>query len=113
MNWVTYKNRTSSAYKFSTDDRNDPVIDELKAAVKVWNARIHRLFECGYYTEFQPRHMYGSSNKIQPWKTPEHMRLKRVDLKGRGPRRQLGRYYYHGLPLDLAKHFDVYVGNIR
>ena len=48
------------------------------------------LFECGYYTEFQPRHMYGSSNKIQPWKTPEHMRLKRVDLKGRGPRRQLG-----------------------
>ena len=35
MNWVTYKNRTSSAYKFSTDDRNDPVIDELKAAVKV------------------------------------------------------------------------------
>ena len=41
------------------------------------------------------------------------MRLKRVDLKGRGPRRQLARYYSHGLPLDLATHFDVYVGNIR
>ena len=112
MNWVTYKNRSSSAYKFSTDDRNDPVIDELKASVKVWNTRIKRLFECGYYTEFKPRRMYGS-NPIQPHNTPEHMRLKRVDLKGRGPRRIAGLIYSHGLPLSYAKHFDVYVGNIR
>ena len=78
-NWVTYKNRKSENYRFSTTDRNDPAIAELKEMIKNENKWIRRF------------------NNNQPTLS--------LRIRPRGPRNG----HYHDTPMANATHYDIYI----
>ena len=85
MAYVTYKNRSSSDYKFTVDTLNDPVIGDLKKLIKEHNSVLNRV------------------NK--------HLGFRKYNTKGirirpRGPRKSA---YAHDTPWENATHYDVYI----
>jgi len=87
MSYVTYKNRTSSDYRFTTTDLNDPTITELKQALVKQNNEIKAR-----------RKRFPNSIYFQP--------TKGIRIRPRGP---LVSAYAHDTPWENATHYDVYV----
>lgn len=89
MAYVTYKNRTSENYRFTTTDINDPAIAELKALLVTRNGYIKRA-----------RKMYGLTSFYGKQKTQG------VFIRPRGPRKNSWAY---DTPKENATRFDVYI----
>ena len=85
MAYVTYKNRTSSDYKFTVDTLNDPVIGDLKQLLKEHNSVLNRV---------------NKSLGFRKYNT------KGVRIRPRGPRVSA---YAHDTPWENATHYDVYL----
>ena len=95
--WITTKNRdVHSSYRFSTTDKNHPLIQEMKDIAKKEN---------------KSRRKYAKQNNREP-------NIIRLRLMPRGPRttasqivygRNRRRSYDSYLPMEFATHFDVYV----
>lgn len=67
--WITYKNRTSINYKFSTDDYNHPKIAELKNVLKMankWSTKIKN------YVWVRPRGPRDGDTHDTPLKNATH-----------------------------------------
>jgi len=82
---LTFKNRSSDAYKFTTTDANCPEVLELKETVKERNAQIRE------------RMMRFNPNK-------KFIKQYRIRIRPRGPRNG----NYHDTPKANATHFDIY-----
>ena len=93
MAYVTYKNRTSDDYRFTTTDLNDPNIAELKAILTEQNGHIKRA-----------RKMYGVTSY---WGSKS---TKGIRIRPRGPRKTS---WSHDTPWENATHYDVYVREYR
>ena len=91
MTFVTYKNRSSSDYRFSTTDLNDPAITELKEMLKRRNAEVksaRRRF---------PDYPYAQNRLTQG-----------LRIRPRGPRLS---QWAKDTPWENATHYDVYIRN--
>ena len=96
MSYVTYKNRSSSNYRFTTVDLNDPSIDDLKTMIKKLNdnAKYSRELQKQRFGEIKyPRPSFG------------------IRIRPRGPRVGGFNYYgtYYDTPMENATHYDVYI----
>lgn len=91
MAYVTYKNRTSDDYRFTTTDLNDPTIAELKQALVKQNDEIKAR-----------RKRFPNSAYFQP--------TQGIRIRPRGPRVSA---YAHDTPWENATHYDVYVREYR
>lgn len=89
MAYVTYKNRTSQDYRFTTTDLNDPNIAALKAILTEQNGYIKRA-----------RKLYGITSYWGKQST------KGIRIRPRGPRVSA---YAHDTPWENATHYDVYI----
>ena len=97
--WITTKNRdVHSSYRFSTTDKNHPLIQEMKAIAKEEN---------------KSRRKYAKRNNREA-------DIIRLRLMPRGPRaessaivygRNRRKSYDSYLPMEFATHFDVYVSD--
>lgn len=88
MAYVTYKNRSSSDYRFSVKSLDDPAISELKAILVEQNSHIKRA-----------RKLYGF---LSYWGSKPTRGLR---IRPRGPRNG----DTHDTPIENATHFDVYI----
>lgn len=86
MGWVTYKNRTSENYKFTTDRLSDPAIADLKAMVKQKNEWIKNV-------------------RKNPFISTEY-NTQGVWIRPRGPRVSA---WAKDTRMEDATHYDVYV----
>jgi len=93
MAYVTYKNRTSTDYRFTVDSLDDPAIADLKAMLAERNAGIvrHRKIV---------RKLYGA-DAVRDGRKTQGLRI-----RPRGPRLH---NYAHDTPIENATRFDVYV----
>lgn len=89
MAYVTYKNRTSADYRFTTTDINDPMIVELKEMLVKENTLIKN-----------SRKRYPNLPWVQERKT------KGIRIRPRGPRPHA---FSHDTPWENATRYDVYV----
>ena len=92
MAYVTYKNRSSSDYRFTVTSLDDPAIADLKAMLVERNAGIVR------YRKIS-RKLYGAA-AIRGQNTQG------LRIRPRGPRPHP---FAHDTPIENATHFDVYV----
>ena len=92
MAYVTYKNRSSSDYRFTVTSLDDPAIADLKAMLESRNAGIIRYRK-------MVRKLYGDL-------AARGQNTQGLRIRPRGPR--LHRYA-HDTPMENATHFDVYV----
>ena len=88
MAYVTYKNRTSENYRFTTTDLNDSAIAELKALLIHRNGYIKRYRKSPYFNIKNDRKTQG------------------VFIRPRGPRKNS---WARDTPIENATHFDVYI----
>lgn len=88
MAYVTYKNRTSSDYRFTVESLDDPAIADFKAILVKQNGYIIRA-----------RKMYGLTSYYGKQSTQG------LRIRPRGPRNGAT----HDTPIENATHFDVYV----
>jgi len=88
MAYVTYKNRTSSDYRFTVESLDDPAIADFKAILVRQNGYIIRA-----------RKMYGLTSYYGQQPTQG------LRIRPRGPRNG----DTHDTPIENATHFDVYV----
>lgn len=89
MAYVTYKNRTSADYRFTTTDLNDPMIAELKEMLTKENVDIKRARK-------------RFPNSIYPFTR----NTKGIRIRPRGPRTSV---WAKDTPWENATHYDVYV----
>lgn len=89
MAYVTFKNRSSNDYRFSTTDLNDPMIAELKAQI------VKRNNEIKASKKRFPDSIYAQSLKTRG-----------IRIRPRGPRKNS---WAHDTPWENATHYDVYV----
>ena len=90
MSYATYKNRTSANYRFTTNDLNDPSIDELKTMIKKLNdnAKQSRNFQIKRFGMIKyNRPTFG------------------IRIRPRGPRAN----DYYDTPAKNATRYDVYI----
>ena len=87
MAYVTYKNRTSSDYRFSVTSLDDPAIAEFKAMLVNANEGIKRYRQSSWFNPKYDRPTQG------------------LRIRPRGPRDG----DTHDTPFKNATHFDVYV----
>ena len=92
MAYVTYKNRSSSNYRFTVDSLDNPAIADLKAMLESRNAGIVR------YRKIV-RKLYGA-DAVDGEKTQG------LRIRARGPRLH---NFAHDTPFENATRFDVYV----
>ena len=88
MAYVTYKNRTSENYRFTTDSLDDPAIAELKELLAYHNGFVKRYRKSPYFNIKNDRPTQG------------------VFIRPRGPRKNSWAY---DTPIENATHFDVYI----
>ena len=93
MAYVTYKNRSSSDYRFTVESLDDPAISGLKDILKKDNAFIVRA-----------RRLAGLNSYWGKQST------KGLRIRPRGPRVSA---YAHDTPWENATHYDVYVREYR
>lgn len=67
--WITYKKRSSENYKFSTDDRSHPLIDDLKTHLKERNKWVRKHKE---YVRIRPRGPRDGDTRDTPLKNATH-----------------------------------------
>ena len=89
MAYVTYKNRSSSDYKFTVDTLNDPVISDLKQLLKEHNSVLNRINKNLGFRKYN---------------------TKGIRIRPRGPRNSSWAY---DTPMENATHFDVYVRDYK
>jgi small-conductance mechanosensitive channel len=87
-------NRTSFAYQFSVDNKQDEDLIALKQRVRERNERIREIY--------RKYNMFDSNCKLD-----------KVSLMARGPRKHDGRRYDSNLPHKYAVYFDVYLSEDR
>lgn len=92
MAYVTYKNRTSSDYRFTVDSLDDPAIADLKAMLAERNSNIVRYRKV-------VRKLYGAD-------AVDGQKTQGLRIRPRGPRLH---NYAHDTPIENATRFDVYV----
>lgn len=85
MAYVTYKNRSSSDYKFTVDTLNDPVISDLKQLLKEHNSVLNRVNKRLGFRKYS---------------------TKGIRIRPRGPRKNS---WAHDTPWENATHYDVYL----
>jgi hypothetical protein len=85
MAYVTYKNRSSSDYKFTVDTLNDPVIGDLKQLLKEHNWVLNRVNKNLGFRKYN---------------------TKGIRIRPRGPRKNS---WAHDTPWENATHYDVYL----
>lgn len=89
MAYVTYKNRSSDDYRFTTTDLNDPEIINLKSILIRHNTEIKR-----------SRKNYGRMSFFGQQPT------KGLRIRPRGPRLS---QWAKDTPWENATHYDVYI----
>jgi hypothetical protein len=92
MAYVTYKNRTSENYRFTTDSLDDPAIAELKELLAYHNGFVKRYRKSPYFNIKNDRPTQG------------------VFIRPRGPRKNSWAY---DTPIENATHFDVYIRDYK
>tara|TARA_R110000868_G_scaffold388318_1_gene657141 strand:- start:331 stop:609 length:279 start_codon:yes stop_codon:yes gene_type:complete len=85
MATVTFKNRSSSDYRFTCESLNDPIISELKEMIAFTNTFVHR------------------RNSYHP--TLAKLPTRGLRIRPRGPRAGAT----HDTPIENATRFDVYI----
>lgn len=92
---VTYKNRSSSNYKFTTTDPNCSAVQELRDLIKAQNKvtnKFNKRVREGYYT-------------YRGVASPDIRNTLSLRIRPRGPRDGAT----HDTPIENATHFDVYI----
>ena len=92
MAYVTYKNRSSSDYRFTVTSLDDPAIADLKAMLVNANGYTKRYRKSAYFNPKYDRPTHG------------------LRIRPRGPR---GSSWAYDTPIENATHFDVYVREYR
>ena len=92
MAYVTYKNRTSENYRFTTDSLDDPAIAELKELLAYRNGFVKRYRKSPYFNIKNARPPQG------------------VFVRPRGPRKNSWAY---DTPIENATRFDVYIRDYK
>lgn len=85
-----FSNRTSFAYQFSVDNKQDEDLIVLQERVRAHNEMV--------------RKMCRRFNRVSSYD-----KLQKVSLMARGPRLHEGRRYNTSLPHKYAVYFDVYL----
>ena len=85
MAYVTYKNRSSSDYKFTVDTLDDPVIGDLKQLLKEHNSVLNRVNRALGFRKYN---------------------TKGIRIRPRGPRKNS---WAHDTPWENATRYDVYI----
>ena len=89
-----YSNRSSFAYQFSVDSKQDEDLIALQERVRVHNEMVRKA--CRRF------------NRVSSYD-----KLQKVSLMARGPRKHDGRRYHSNLPHKYAVYFDVYLSEDR
>ena len=92
MAYVTYKNRSSSDYRFTVTSLDDPAIAEFKAMLVESNDHIKNYRKSAWFNPKYDRPTQG------------------LRIRPRGPRKNAWAY---DTPVENATHFDVYVREYR
>lgn len=111
MAYVTFKNRTSTNYKFTVTDLNDPMIAELKEMLEKENAQIKasrkRYPDLPWVQEVNTKGIRIRPRGSRTYNIPKVM----FDYRGRMYTKKTEGY---DTPMENATHFDVYIReNIR
>lgn len=88
MAYVTYKNRSSSDYRFTCKSLDDPAIADLKAILVSQNDQTKRYRKSPYFQERYNRPTHG------------------LRIRPRGPRPSA---WSRDTPWENATHYDVYI----
>ena len=92
MAFVTYKNRSSSDYRFTCKSLDDPAIADLKTILVSQNDQIKRYRKSPYFQERFNRSTHG------------------LRIRPRGPRPS---QWAKDTPWENATHYDVYIREYR
>ena len=90
-----------SAYRFTTTDRNDPRIGELKADLKKENARSCKMVLTNAWGSYTSTRRVAVKGRLGP------------NRKGQVPEDVYRSAMMGSCPLDYASYFDVYVHEVR
>jgi hypothetical protein len=93
MAYVTYKNRTSENYRFTTDTLDDPAIADLKALLEYNNGFVKRARKTYPNSYYALKDTYG------------------IRIRARGPRTKAVGIFpsYYDTPMENATRYDVYI----
>ena len=114
MAYVTYKNRTSENYRFTTNDLNDPAIAELRELLRQKNEyanTFNKKLRDGFYDNASwmpnkfPQPTYGIRIRPRGSRTFDNPKT----LTAWNGRTYTKKFDYYDTPMENATRYDIYI----